>query len=314
MNIVGNNKAQYDACAKRILAQKIILAHIISKCIKEFKNIDPKEIVNYIEGEPRIDIPIDQDLTNSTIRGLNNEDITINEGLVRFDIVFYLRVKDDLSKIIINIEAQKKEPNKYSLLNRAIFYASRLISSQKDRDFIKSNYDDIKQVYSIWICMNTKQDSFTHYHLVKDDLIKPYDWGGNIDLFNIILLGLTNDVSSSDNNSIHRLLKTLFSSKLKADEKISIIKKEYDISTSDELREDVNVMCNLGEGIEEMAIERTTKEMTEKAKKEKKKAVKEAVRNVALNMHELGYTFDQISQATKLNINEVKAIIKKNVH
>ena len=58
--------------------------------------------------------------------------------------------------------------------------------------------------------------------------------------------------------------------------------------------------------------------MTEKAKKEKKKAVKEAVRNASrafvMNMYKLGYTFDQISQATKLNINEVKAIIEKNVH
>ena len=34
--------------------------------------------------------------------------------------------------LIINIEAQKNEPNEYDILNRAIFYASRMISSQKD--------------------------------------------------------------------------------------------------------------------------------------------------------------------------------------
>ena len=211
MDVIENDKAQYDVYAKRILSQKIILAHILSKCIKEYKDLSPNEIVNYIEENPQIDIPIDQGLTNSRIVGINNEDTTINEGLVRFDIVFYARIKDSLSKIIINIEAQKKEPTSYKILNRAIFYVSRLISSQKDRDFINSNYDDIKQVYSIWICMNKKQNSFTHYHLVKDDMLRPYDWKGNIDLFNIVILGITNDIQDYDDNSINRLLGTLFS-------------------------------------------------------------------------------------------------------
>ena len=43
----------------------------------------------------------------------------------------------------MNIEAQKDEPTEYKILNRAIFYVSRLISSQKERDFVNTNYDDI---------------------------------------------------------------------------------------------------------------------------------------------------------------------------
>ena len=57
----------------------------------------------------------------------------VNEGMVRFDIVFYVRMKDGLSQIIINIEAQKDAPAGYDILNRAVFYVSRLISSQKER-------------------------------------------------------------------------------------------------------------------------------------------------------------------------------------
>ena len=60
-------------------------------------------------------------------------------------------MKDGLSQIIINVEAQKDEPTGYEILNRAIFYVSRLISSQKERDFENSSYDDIKRVYSIWV-------------------------------------------------------------------------------------------------------------------------------------------------------------------
>lgn len=40
-------------------------------------------------------------------------------------------------------KAQKEQPKEYSILNRAIFYVSRLISSQKERDFVGSNYNDI---------------------------------------------------------------------------------------------------------------------------------------------------------------------------
>ena len=42
MDIMEKEKTQYDACAKRILSQKIILAHILSKCVKEFNGIDLK--------------------------------------------------------------------------------------------------------------------------------------------------------------------------------------------------------------------------------------------------------------------------------
>ena len=157
-------KIQYDTYAKRLLAQKSILANILVKTVAEFKDMKPSEVVNYIEGEPKIGIaPVEPGLTNvektdnsgQRIVGFNTENAEINEGMIRFDIVFYVRIpspdkeENKLSKVIVNIECQKDEPTAYSILNRAIFYASRLISSQKERDFVNSNYDDIKQVFSI---------------------------------------------------------------------------------------------------------------------------------------------------------------------
>lgn len=52
--------------------------------------------------------------------------------MIRFDIIFYVRMKDGLAQVIINIEIQKDEPTQYFLLNRAIFYVSRMVSSQKE--------------------------------------------------------------------------------------------------------------------------------------------------------------------------------------
>ena len=128
----------------------------------------------------------------------NTENAEINEGLVRFDIIFYVRMKNGLSQIIVNIEAQKDEPTEYKILNRAIFYVSRLISSQKERDFVNTNYDDIKQVFSIWICMNMDANSLSHIHLTKDEMLKPCNWKGNLDLLNIVLIGITNEIPEHD--------------------------------------------------------------------------------------------------------------------
>ena len=143
--------AQYDASAKRLLGNKSILAHILVKAVSEFRGMKWEEAIKFIEGEPYISlVPVEPGLTNVEIKsngerlvGLNTEDCEINEGLVRFDIVFYVKMKDGLSQIIINVEAQKDEPKGYEILNRAIFYVSRLISSQKERDFENSHYDDI---------------------------------------------------------------------------------------------------------------------------------------------------------------------------
>lgn len=307
VNAAGD-KAQYDTRVKRLLAQKSILAHILVKTVDEFKGMKPEDVVKYIEGEPSISVvPVEPGLANmektdaagQRIVGLNTENAEINEGLVRFDIIFYVRMpsivgrKNGLSQIIVNIEAQKDEPTEYKILNRAIFYVSRLISSQKERDFVNTNYDDIKQVFSIWICMNMDDNSLSHIHLTKDEMLKPCNWKGNLDLLNIVLIGITNEIPEHDEKyEMHRLIGALLSSELKEQEKLDIIEHEYNIPTSQEFREDVRIMCNLSTGIEERATEKTSEKFI-------------------LNMYKKGYTLDQIADVAETDVDEVEAIIKK---
>lgn len=305
VNAAGD-KAQYDTRVKRLLAQKSILAHILVKTVDEFKRMKPEDVVKYIEGEPSISVvPVEPGLANmektdaagQRIVGLNTENAEINEGLVRFDIIFYVRMKNGLSQIIVNIEAQKDEPTEYKILNRAIFYVSRLISSQKERDFVNTNYDDIKQVFSIWICMNMDDNSLSHIHLTKDEMLKPCNWKGNLDLLNIVLIGITNEIPEHDEKyEMHRLIGALLSSELKEQEKLDIIEHEYNIPISQEFREDVRIMCNLSTGIEERATERATEKTSEK---------------FILNMYKKGYTLDQIADVAETGVDEVEAIIKK---
>lgn len=315
VNAAGD-KAQYDARVKRILSQKSILAHILVKTVDEFKGMKPEDVVSYIEGEPQVgNVPVEPGLTNSEkkdatgqrIVGLNTENIEISEGMVRYDIIFYVRMRNGLSQIIVNIEAQKDEPTEYNIVNRAIYYVSRLISAQKERDFCYSNYNDIKQVFNIWICMNMDNNVMSHIHLIKEEMLDLYDWKGNMDLLNIVLIGISKELPVHDTRyELHRLIGTLLSNNLKEKEKLDILMHEYNIPVNSELREDVNYMCNLGEGIAERAAAIATEIATEAATQETTKRINQ---NIILRMYRKGYTLDQIAEIVEVSVEDVNEII-----
>ncbi len=294
---VSDKIAQYDDLAKRLMGNKIILAHILVKVVDEFKGMNPKDVVPCIEGDPFISvIPIEPGLTNAVkqkngqrIIGFNTENMERYEGVIRFDIVFYVRLSDGLVQIITNLEAQKDEPSGYDILNRAIFYVSRLVSSQKERDFIKSNYNDIKRVFSIWICMNMSENSMDYIHLTDDKLLGSYQWKGRIDLLNIIMIGIADELPEHDEQyELHRLLGALLSKQLSIEEKLNIVETEYDILLDENIRKELGSMCNLGEGIRDNAIA-----------------------DVIMNMYKKGYPLEQIAEIVEKSIEEVKAVIRK---
>ena len=216
---------------------KSILVHILVKTVDEFKGMNPKDVVDCIEGTPHIStVPVEPGLTNAAsekngerLVGFNTENEEINEGLVRFDIVFYVRMLDGLSQIIINVEAQKDEPK------------------------------------------------------------------GNLDLLNIIMLGLAKNLPEHDETyELHHLLGALLSKELTIDEKLNIVGSEYDIPIEENFGKDVSVMCNLSQGIKEDGI--AIGAAREKAQ-------------IILNMYKNGFTAEQIASATDKDIEEVKAII-----
>ena len=278
--------AQYDNSAKRLIAHKIILARILVKTVEEFKGMDPIEVAALIEGLPYISaVPVEPGLTNAVhfqngqrLVGFNTENQELNEGLVRFDIVFYVRMKDGLSQIIINVEAQKDEPSDYEILNRAVFYVSRLVSSQKERDFENSSYDDIKSVYSIWICMN------------------------------IIMIGLAKELPEHDETyELHRLLGALLSRELTIDEKLDIIGNEYDIPLEENFRKDMSTMCNLSQGVKEEGIAIGRREGLEEGRRE---GYAEGEAGLIMTMYKNGLLPEQIASATDKTVEEIKTIIQ----
>ncbi|MCD8104976.1 MAG: Rpn family recombination-promoting nuclease/putative transposase [Lachnospiraceae bacterium] len=312
--IAADNMTQYDIYARDLLARKGILAHILTATVDEFKSIPPKEVEGYIEGDIYVGlVPAEPGLTNTEfvnangdrVKGFNTVQSEKQEGLVIFDIVFYVRMRDGLSQIIINVEAQKDDPSEYDILNRAIFYVSRLVSSQKERDFTRKNFNDLKRVYSIWVCMNMDECIWNYIRLANYPILGNHEWKGKLDLLNIVLLGIPNELPEcGEKYELHRLLSVLFSNQLTPNERIDILENEYYIAAGT-FEEEMKIMCNLSEGI----YERGVAEGEARGKAEGKAEEKE---RLIISMDKEGLPSEIISKVTGETIEKIRSILENH--
>lgn len=277
--------AEYDEHAKKILAQKIILAHILVSTVSEFAEMEPEHVVPLIEGVPEVSmVPVNPGETNSlkenlsngekgvmpAISGINTESQIPYEGRVNYDVHFFVWApgKRGKMKMILDVEAQKNFYPGYPIVTRGAFYTSRMISAQLDTEFKIPNYDDIKKVYSIWICMNSSErvgNTITEFGMNKREIVGKSGDMGRYDLLRVIIVGLPKELAGeNDGSKLHRLLGTLLSSRLSAKEKGKILSEEFNIPMEPDLERRINIMCNLSEAIVDEAIERGWKEGLEK--------------------------------------------------
>lgn len=256
-------EAQYDENAKWLVSQKSFLANILIRTVSEFEGMNPKEVEKLIEGEPSIGkTPVEEGFTNTrlengkvVITGMNTERKVRNEGVTYYDVLFYVRTGRKLAKIIVNIELQKNEPVAYDMEMRGIFYAAREISSQLGREFQSQRYNDIKKVYSIWICMNTGQNSLNKISLKNDNLIGQSSWKERYDILNVVTIRLGRGLDDKKEHELHRLLGAVFQQHVPQRVRENILEREFGIELAQNGRERLQNMCNLGEGIREVALE-----------------------------------------------------------
>ena len=152
--------------------------------------------------------------------------------------------------------------------------------------------------------MNMKENSLSHIHLTREDLVGRYDWKGKMDLFNIVMIGLTRELP--ENNEVyelHRLLGALLSGKLTVDEKINIIENEYEINVENNLRRDVSDMCNLSQGLVEEGREEGIAEGIAKG-------IAEGEAGIIIKMYNKGFTVEEIAETIDKDVEEVKEIIE----
>ena len=305
------DKARLDNAAKKLLANKDIIANILRYCTPEFQNYDINFIkTNCLQDDVMIStVPVDQDAPEGSenIACLNNEDTTITEGTVRFDILFQAAVPEGASTpgskmksfqfrnnnsedvktttstdtpekviLIINLEIQQDLKPGYPLECRAIYYCCRLISKQANqaKNF---NYGTIRKVYSVWICLNpknTSSNSFVRFKLSPEDaymeVLKKNKRGyvdesadflneirgrNTYDLMEIIFIGIA-DVKNDSKIPIIKMLSNTFSRKKSIAARKEILENEFGIKMTEEIKQGVCEMCNLGDALERYGEEK----------------------------------------------------------
>ena len=255
--LAGKNP-EYDRVAKKLLASRKILAWIMKYCVEEFKDSEIPDIRDrYIQGTPEVALtPVLPDETNaaSHIRGENTEDALVTEGKVTFDIRFRAVTPDDEPlELIINVEAQKNLRLSYPLLKRAVYYCSRLISSQYTVDFEQAHYEKVKKVYSIWLCMDTPdgRSGITRYKLEEKPEFGDYEVEKmTYDLLQVVMVYI-GDGERDLGNRLLNLLSELFKSEDNARTKMSKLKENYHIDLNQDEEGMVDTMCNLSVGVYE---------------------------------------------------------------
>ena len=220
----AGEKAAYDHVCKKLLANKEILAWIMKNCLSEYRNYSVEEIAgNYIEGNPEISktaLHRDEMSVIPMIKGENTEDISINEGTVTYDIRFRAIVpkSGEMITLIIDVEAQNDFYPGYPLVTRSVYYCCRMVSAQYNTEFTNSHYEEVKKVYSVFICINPpgyRKNTINRYSITEENLV------GDI----------------QEKKSSYDLMTAVI------------------ICIGDaELDEEVTDMCNLSQGIEEKAI------------------------------------------------------------
>ncbi len=265
---VADEKASYDAACKRLLSEKIILAWIMKNCLEEYRDCDVEEIAEkYIEGTPQVgEVAVAPDESNrvSMIQGAENEDTSLTEGTVTYDIRFFAiaPVSGELIRLIINIEAQNDFYPGYPLIKRGIYYCSRMISAQYGTGFTNSHYENIKKVYSIWICMNppkSRENSITRYYIAEENLVGSVkEQKADYDLMAAVMICLGKEGDSG--TDLLKLLNVLLSTETGSQDKCQILEEDFHIRMTQTLESEVSLMCNLSKGVEEKGIEKGRQE------------------------------------------------------
>ncbi|MDE6949631.1 MAG: Rpn family recombination-promoting nuclease/putative transposase [Lachnospiraceae bacterium] len=184
------------------------------------------------------------------IHGTGNEDITLTEGTVTYDIRFLATapVSGELIRLIINIEAQNDFYPGYPLIKRAIYYCSRMISAQYGTEFTESHYEKIKKIYSIWICMNppkNRENSITRYYISEENLVGGVkERKADYDLMAAVMICLGREDSDT---GIRKLLNILLSTETGSEDKCQMLEEDFHIKMTQKLESEVSLMCNYSE-------------------------------------------------------------------
>lgn len=266
---LASAKEQYNEYCKRILCNRQILAIILKETVFELKFCSVEDISEkYILDQPEIsEIPVFGGRRRENILGESETDEVPEEGRVTFDIRFRVKTPQYEKQIVlyVNLEAQKSFSPGYSLIKRGILYCARMISSQYGIEFTGKNYDEIKKVYSIWICMNVPKkyaNTVVSYSIAPNVLFGDNEKTAaqlrsqreEYDLLCVVQIRLGE--SCNTESEMLGMLDTLFSKNMSTQHKKAVLEQKYHLKMEEEIGEELIQMCNLADLVEQRGVEK----------------------------------------------------------
>jgi len=162
----------------------------------------------------------------------------------------------------VNVEVQKSFYPGYHMETRGIVYASRLISAQLDTEFVAPHYDQLKKVYSIWICFDSSKEqanAISKYKITKHDIIPGIrDNQKAYDKLSVVLITLNSAIKSND--QFIAMLNCLFDEDNRVRKK-DLLSSQYGYEITDDFGKELDIMCNLSEALVEKGIEKGEKRL-----------------------------------------------------
>ena len=308
---------RYDAHCKRVLSNRMVLAHLLRATMEEFGDIDAEVIATrYIEGIPG------QENHTPRIQGLRNERDNPNRNSNFFDVIFHA-LKPGTGEpipIIINVEAQSDSYPGYDLTDRGVFYLGCMIADQKDTVFQKDRYDELRKVCSIWICTDPPKDlaNTIECYTLDQHVILGNCPPHRVDKIRLVLVRLSCDEDKNnaldDSLGIIPLLNVCLAKAVNKDHQKEVTQR-YHVQLDSEDRDMTageqiiykhhREMWELGEQIKELGeqnkeLGEQNKELRENAKKDK-----EATARILKNAQ---VAVDIIAKSTGLSLEQIEAL------
>ena len=193
---------------------------------------------------------------------------------------------------------------------------------ESEKSYLQSmrflNYEGVKKVYSIWLCMDMPDGAsgITRYRLTENQEYGAYrEDRRNYDLLQVVMVYIGQGKRELGNRLLN-LLEEIFKSKDSGKDKRERLQKEYQIDLNEEEEGMVDTMCNLSVGIFERAWNQgvaagMTKGLEQGLEKGREEGRKELTRAFVMQLLEMHMPLSFILQATKCNEKEIRDIAEE---
>ena len=313
--VATNEASSYDANVKALLADKQILARVLKYSVKEFGDMEIEEIISCIGDDIEVGVkPVAPGLSNlGRVAETKTEDNVPGEGQIYYDIRFTAYHKGMEMKFLVNLEAQRtSDPHKrgYHLENRILFYLARMVSAQKQTEFFHSDFDQLKRVRSIWICMDHDEDgdSIEEIGLERKTVFGRAKEACELGLMKGIIINIRSGRNFKESKNVLIAMLESLLSQIDVKEKKRILTEKYGMQMTAEMEGRMQIMCNLSENIIEQGIEQGIERGIEQGIE---RGIEQKLTEQIRSKQKKGKSVEQIAEELEETVEHIEELIEK---